>query len=464
MPQPTDPSTPPPADRAPPWAVRGGVGRGPYLAWGFGLMALKYAVDAALVYATTGGALSPLRYLSPILSWRLEVLAGAPDWVVWVMALWSLPFAWVGAAMSARRARDAGLPALVGLGFFVPFANLLLITALAALPPRPPRAVASPTLDRAARSALLAVGLGAGLSLGMVALSTLLAGAYGAALFVGCPALMGAVAGYAFNHQAPRGVLPTLGVSLLTTAAALSMVLLFALDGLICISMAAPLFALLSAGGALLGRALADAGPGAARAGLGAPMLAWPLLLAAEPAPGPALVHAVATTVEVDAPPEAVWQVVIAFPEIPPEQLPAWYFQLGVAWPQRARIEGAGVGAVRHCEFSTGAFVEPVTVWEPGRRLAFDVVENPPTMDELSPWGAVAAPHLAQHILSSQRGEFLLEPLPGGRTRLTGTTWYTFDMAPTAYWTLWSDAILHAVHQRVLEHVARVAEGGAAGA
>ena len=60
--------------------------------------------------------------------------------------------------------------------------------------------------------------------------------------------------------------------------------------------------------------------------------------------------------------------------------------------------------------------------------------------------------------------EGLLEPLPGGRTRLTGTTWYTFDMAPTWYWTLWSDAILHAVHRRVLEHVGRVAVGGAGGA
>ena len=458
---PPPPTPPPHATAGPvrPWAVKGTVSRRAYVGWGVGLMALKYGLDAALVYGTTGGLLSPLRYLSPLMSWRTEVLASAPDWAVWLMAVWPLPFAWVGAAMSARRARDAGLPALVGLGFFVPFANLLVMAMLAALPPRAPSPMASPSLDRATRSALLAVGLGAGISVAMVSISTLLAGAYGAALFIGCPALMGAVSGYAFNRQADRGLLATVGVSQLTTVAGLSMVLLFALDGIICISMAAPLFAVLGVVGGLLGRALAEAGAPSARAGLGAPMLAWPLLLFAEPAPGPGLVHQVATTVEVDAPPEAVWQVVIAFPEIPKDQLPAWYFQLGVAWPQRARIEGTGVGAVRHCEFSTGAFIEPVTVWEPGRRLAFDVVENPPTMDELSPWGAVAAPHLAQHILSSQRGEFRLEPLPGGRTRLTGTTWYTFDMAPTWYWTLWSDAILHAVHRRVLEHVARVAQG-----
>jgi hypothetical protein len=47
---------------------------------------------------------------------------------------------------------------------------------------------------------------------------------------------------------------------------------------------------------------------------------------------------------------------------VPP---PVWIYGLGVAYPLRARIEGEGVGAVRHCEFTTGAFVEPITAWEP---------------------------------------------------------------------------------------------------
>jgi hypothetical protein len=35
---------------------------------------------------------------------------------------------------------------------------------------------------------------------------------------------------------------------------------------------------------------------------------------------------------------------------------------------------------VRYCVFSTGPFVEPITVWEPGRRLGFDVAQQPPPM------------------------------------------------------------------------------------
>lgn len=52
----------------------------------------------------------------------------------------------------------------------------------------------------------------------------------------------------------------------------------------------------------------------------------------------------------------------------------------------------------------------------------------------------------------------MLVPLPGGRTRLEGRTWYTFHMHPQAYWTLWSDLSIHTIHRRVLAHVERLSE------
>ena len=119
--------------------------------------------------------------------------------------------------------------------------------------------------------------------------------------------------------------------------------------------------------------------------------------------------------------------------------------------------EGEGVGAIRYCEFSTGAFVEPITVWEPAHRLAFDVVDQPLTMQELSPYENVHAPHLESGLVSHQ-GEFRLVHLPGGRTRLDGTTWYSVHMGPQVYWSLWSDSIIGAIHERVLEHVRDEAE------
>lgn len=58
------------------------------------------------------------------------------------------------------------------------------------------------------------------------------------------------------------------------------------------------------------------------------------------------------------APPEQVWPHVLDFPELPPpHQL---VLLAGIAYPEGAHLEGRGVGAIRRCEFSTGAFVEPI--------------------------------------------------------------------------------------------------------
>jgi hypothetical protein len=62
------------------------------------------------------------------------------------------------------------------------------------------------------------------------------------------------------------------------------------------------------------------------------------------------------TAIDIQAPPEKVWQQVIAFSEIPP---PAeWIFRAGIANPIRAEMRVSGSGAERYREFSTGAFVE----------------------------------------------------------------------------------------------------------
>jgi Polyketide cyclase / dehydrase and lipid transport len=163
----------------------------------------------------------------------------------------------------------------------------------------------------------------------------------------------------------------------------------------------------------------------------------------------------VRSSVVIDAAPEAVWTQVIAFPPMPaPAEL---VFRLGIAYPRYARIEGTGVGATRYCVFSTGAFVEPITAWEPGRRLAFDVTRSPAPLRELTPYAHVAPPHLSGY-LQPRRGEFRLVALPDGRTRLEGSTWYRLRMAPEGYWQLYSDYLIHRIHGRVLEHIKRQSE------
>jgi hypothetical protein len=105
--------------------------------------------------------------------------------------------------------------------------------------------------------------------------------------------------------------------------------------------------------------------------------------------------------------------------------------------------------------------VEPITAWDEPRRLAFDVARQPEPMHETSPYQRVNAPHLIDGLVS-RRGEFRLVELPGGRTRLEGSTWYQLDMAPEPYWRLYADALIGAIHDRVLAHVKQLAERGSA--
>ncbi|HLL14452.1 MAG TPA: hypothetical protein VK388_05285 [Pyrinomonadaceae bacterium] len=146
----------------------------------------------------------------------------------------------------------------------------------------------------------------------------------------------------------------------------------------------------------------------------------------------------------------------VAFSKLPPPE--ERLFKTGIAFPVRAESEGHGVGAVRHCVFSNGAFVEPIEVWDEPRLLKFGVTAQPPIMDEMSPYPHLSPPHL-NNYLQSRRGQFLLTLLAGGqRTLLEGTTWYENNFWPGVYWNRWSDYIIGRIHARVLGHIKNLAE------
>lgn len=440
------------------------VSRRAYAASGFSLMALKYAVEATVVHAVAGRWPSPLDYLSPLLAARAALVRGH-DWLLWALVLWTLPFLWIGVSMTLRRAEDAGRSRLLAALYFVPIFNYVLMLVLCLLPSRPgavppvPAAAmgAGPRRD-SMRSALLGAGLGVLIALLMVGGSVLVFGSYGTTLFVATPFVMGAASAHVFNRARPRPLGTTLLVALLGVGLGGGALLLFALEGLVCLAMAAPLGVALALTGGLLGRALALRAPGApapARALLLA--IPLPLLAGVDATRQSPAAREVVTVVDVKAPPRAVWPHVVTFDGLPePPPLP---FRLGLAYPRRATIDRRGVGAVRRCEFSTGAFVEPITAWDEPLRLAFDVASQPPPLRELSPFGALRAPHLDGYLVV-RSGEFLLQALPGGGTRLVGRTRYELAVFPEVYWGAWTDAVIHAIHRRVLSHILEASEAG----
>jgi hypothetical protein len=312
-----------------------------------------------------------------------------------------------------------------------------------------------PSDEHRARDAALALGLSVIAGGTMLVISVYFLNEYGGALFIGTPLMMGMLTSYLYNRNYPRGYGESIALGLMSIGCGATALLLFALEGVICIVMALPLIAPLGLLGGLLGKMIADTTRRPIKEAIAA-LLVLPCLAWAESRIVPNVEHEVMSAVEIDAPREVVWRHVVSFPELPPPT--EFCFRLGIACPQRARIVGQGVGATRYCEFTTGSFVEPITVWLPGERLAFDVTEQPHPMFELTPYRHVHPPHLEGN-LRSKRGEFRLIALDDGRTRLEGRTWYELDMMPQSYWTLLSDELIHTIHMRVLEHVKRNAEG-----
>ena len=432
------------------------VDRGTYLRHGLGLMLFKYAVDSLLVATFTGRVWSPFVYLSPVWTVRQQFLEGAPVWLAPALLAFALPFLWIGVSMSMRRAIDAGASPRLALLFFLPFINLFLMVGLSLAPSRQhnvPLVIESIQVSKdRMRSAMLGVAASLGITLITVGIGVYLRRTYSTGLFLGVPFTIGYISSYIYNYHANRQPGESLAIAIASVMVAGGALVVFALEGVMCIAMALPFALLVVWPGAVLGRMMArratfpSSGAGMA--------LLIPLLVGVEPRPAPPL-HEVLTIVDIAAPPEVVWRHVVTFPELPPPT--ELLFRAGVAAPTRARIEGRGVGAVRYCDFTTGSFVEPITAWEENRRLAFDITAQAPPMTEMTPYRDVHPPHLDAYFRATH-GEFRLVPLPDGRTRLEGRTRYVVDMFPQAYWTLPARAIVTAIHARVLNHIQTLAE------
>jgi len=274
-------------------------------------------------------------------------------------------------------------------------------------------------------------------------------GFYGWTLFAMVPMLVGAVA---VGIVKPDSQSEAAGLG--STAAFVSTLvfLLAGLEGIMCVAMALPITVPFGALGGWLTYRLCIAKREAHGLAL---IVLLPLGTFAFDRTAKPVIYNVETQVTVAASPEVVWKNVVTFPAL--AEPTEWVFKTGLSYPQRARIEGSGVGAVRYCEFSTGPFVEPIEVWDEPRLLRFSVTQNPAPLREWSPYGELDLPHLHGYMVSKQ-GEFRLERLSDGTTLLRGTTWYQHGLWPSEYWRWWSDAIIHRIHLRVLKHVKELSE------
>jgi uncharacterized membrane protein YhaH (DUF805 family) len=436
------------------WHLEGTVTRSTYALAGLISFAVKYAIDWSIATIIFDRVWTPLSY------WRVVGLytpERASVGMFLTLLIVSLPFLWFGMAMTLLRLRDAALSAGWAALFFVPVLNVLLFIVLSIVPHRD--VSRRRDLSGVLESALFAVIATAAVTTAAIGLATRTLQTYGIGLFVGVPFCVGYLSAFLHGRRYPNAPVQSYVVAMLSTLLLGGFLLALAWEGAVCLLMAAPLAIVVAMIGAYCGNRSARRGPsaGSSSAPVYMTVAILPLLLIAEAAAHRvAPMYRVDSDIVIDAPAETVWKNVVTFRDI--TDAPEWYFRAGIAYPLRARISGTGAGAIRTCEFTTGKFIEPIEIWKEPTLLRFRVTANPPPMKERSPYGTIDAPHL-HGFLISERGQFALESLPGGRTRLIGTTWYQHHLWPAEYWRLWSDAIIHRIHLRVLRHIKTLSEG-----
>ena len=455
------------------WRWDGKVNRGSYALVGLCGLAIKHNVDRFIAYkfgyrwsiSTYFDPLDRAAQFSPLSSNHKQFLA--------ILLITALPFVWFGIAMTMKRLRDAGQPLWLTLLFFAPIINLFFFGLLTVLPSQQADSLSSHTgrrtasispywpttrIGSAAAAAVLTAFLGVIVTWGILRL----VGNYGLTLFISLPFVMGYLAVAIYSRAQPvdsGNVLGVVSLSLLLTGVGITAI---AVEGLVCLLMAAPLAWLLAIFGGFLAMLIhgRQNSPQATPSMYAVMLISLPVLLGAERTAPPAVPRfQVNTAIEIAARPEAVWNRLIEFPPLPAAV--EWPFRLGIAYPIEAHITGEGLTAHRECRFSTGSFKEPILAWEPRKHFAFSVSDEPLLMKETSPYENIHVRHLEDHDFQPERADFVLIPMPNGGTRLEGTTTYQNKMWPGQYWRLWTDAIIHSIHNRVFYHVKALAEADA---
>ncbi|MET0278654.1 MAG: hypothetical protein ABW198_09995 [Pseudorhodoplanes sp.] len=452
-----------------PFSFEGSIGNLAYAGWTLPIFLCQHLV-AWLGIRVQGASIKtgifdefffmvPLRWIllspdSPPVSYRPSAV-----WLTLLAFVVLLLTNWALLALSYRRAVDCNAPGWVAAAAIVPMLQILIIVLLwiapaAAQDTGPLEQKSRELRNDARRGALQGMLIGMALTLAAVATSALIFGTYGYGIFVVMPFIIGTLVGYVANRSADLSDGETarlvFGATLLGSLA----LLVTALEGAACLVMAAPIGAFAALIGGVIGRQIAQSGRGGGGK-MAASVAMLPIVFAIEAVFPPLARFDTMQTIEVQASPERVWKAIVQMETI--EEPLSLLHHAGVAYPVRGRVFGAGVGALRYGDFSTGTAIERVTQWRENEMLAFVVLKDIAGLRELSPYRHVHAPHVHGYFTTSETS-FELIPRDGGMTQIVERTSHELKLDPALYWLPFARHMVDINNARVLRHIKRQAE------
>ncbi len=281
------------------------------------------------------------------------------------------------------------------------------------------------------------------------------AGTYGTGIFLVSPILCGFIAGAISNWNESRPTSTIWLSSLVQFFLTCTSLLIFAIEGVVCIVMASPLIYPMFALGTWLGQSAMNFKRGSRKLFVTALPVIVGVGVGANAMDPLAATKTESTTYIVNAAPDKIWPLLFELQNLPePDQ---WIFRTGIAFTKGTHASGQVVGASRQCILTTGTMNETITALEVNHYMRFDVHNTPPSIKESNPFYDIHPRHETGSF-KVHWGEFRLEPLPGGRTKFTGTSTYSYNIFPAWYWGLITDTVAEQIHVRMMGEVKRRVE------
>ena len=170
----------------------------------------------------------------------------------------------------------------------------------------------------------------------------------------------------------------------------------------------------------------------------------------------------VESIIDINAPPAAVWSNIERVPAIRTSELqPSWSHAIGFPNPVEATLSKEGVGGVRNATFEGGVlFIETVDTWEPLHHLGFSIRARTSSIPKTT---------LDEHVTVGGQyfevlhGDYELEPLPNGVTRLHLQSLHRVSTDLNWYAHLWTDSIMRDLQIRILQVIRNRCEKETAG-
>jgi hypothetical protein len=259
--------------------------------------------------------------------------------------------------------------------------------------------------------------------------------------FIIVPGLMGIICAYLWRNLALGGAAYT-GFSIINSTLAIGFSYFFLSEGYICLIIVCPLIMGLNIAGVFIGKVMFKRNKNTMSVSIISILL---IVMAQDVLSEHTYQNKVTDIIIVNAPPEKVWQYVVAYEPIR-EKENYWLFKVGMPSPIQSIVDGYCEGAGRKCIFSNGyTFDEKMTVFKPSKELTFEIINQPKD------------PEIMGHI-EIVRGQFLLKDNGDGTTTLTGNSWYNLHVFPIWYFDFWASQITRNVHLRVMDHIKKLSE------